>query len=176
MTGIISVLQQALDNDVIIVMDADDTHDVQDISSMIDLVNAGADIAIASRFVSGGDDSTAPMFRRMLSRGASLVFKTVLPVKEIEDFTSGYRAYRVELLRRAVRHWGERLIEEQGFACMVELLLKLRYLHPVIYETPLVLRYDRKQSKSKLKLARTMAQYLRLALRDRLSPEPLRAI
>ena len=45
---------------------------------------------------------------------------------------------------------------------MVELLLKLRYLDPVIYETPLVLRYDRKQSKSKLKLAKTMIKYLSL--------------
>jgi dolichol-phosphate mannosyltransferase len=157
-------------------MDADDTHDVESLDSMIDLVNAGADIAVASRFVSGGDDSTAPLFRRILSRGAALVFKTILPVKDVEDFTSGYRAYRVELLRRAVRHWGERLIEEQGFACMVELLLKLRHLNPVVYETPLVLRYDRKQGKSKLKLVKTMIQYFKLALRDRLSTKPLRDI
>lgn len=176
MTGIISVLQKASDNDVIVVMDADDTHDVEGLDSMIDLVNAGADIAVASRFVSGGDDSTAPLFRRILSRGAALVFKTILPVKDVEDFTSGYRAYRVELLRRAVRHWGERLIEEQGFACMVELLLKLRHLNPVVYETPLVLRYDRKQGKSKLKLVKTMIQYFKLALRDRLSTKPLRDI
>jgi dolichol-phosphate mannosyltransferase len=176
MSGIMAALHKASDSDVIVVMDADDTHDVGVIDSMIDLINAGGDIAVASRFTPGGDDRTAPLFRRMLSRGAALVFKTILPVEEIEDFTSGYRAYRAALLRRAVRHWGERLIEEQGFACMVELLLKLRYLHPVIFETPLVLRYDRKQGKSKLKLAKTMIQYFKLAVRDRLSPEPLRDI
>jgi dolichol-phosphate mannosyltransferase len=176
MTGIMAALQKASNDDAVVVMDADDTHDVTVIESMIDLINAGGDIAVASRFSPGGDDSTAPLFRRILSRGAAVVFKTILPVKEIEDFTSGYRAYRAGLLRRAVRHWGERLIEEQGFACMVELLLKLRYLHPVIYETPLVLRYDRKQGKSKLKLVKTMVQYFKLALRDRLSPKPLRDI
>ena len=63
---------------------------------------------------------------------------------------------------------------ERGFACMVELLLKLRYCRPVIAEVPMVLRYDRKQTPSKLKLARTIAQYLKLALRDRLSPPPVR--
>ena len=175
-TGIIAVLQKASDNDAIIVMDADDTHDAELIHSMINQINSGADIAVASRFVPGGDDSSAPFFRRILSRGAALVFKTILPIKEVEDFTSGYRAYRVSLLKRAVRHWGERLIEEQGFACMVELLLKLRYLGPTIYEVPLFLRYDRKQGKSKLKLVRTLIQYLKLAIRDRLSPKPLRNI
>jgi dolichol-phosphate mannosyltransferase len=176
MTGLMAALQRASDDDAIVVMDADDTHDVTVIDSMIDLINAGGDIAVASRFAPGGDDRTAPLFRRILSRGAAVVFKTILPVKEIEDFTSGYRAYRAGLLRRAVRHWGERLIEEQGFACMVELLLKLRYLEPFVYETPLVLRYDRKQGKSKLKLAKTMIQYFKLAIRDRLSPKPLRDI
>jgi dolichol-phosphate mannosyltransferase len=176
MTGIMAALQKASDDDAIVVMDADDTHDVAVIDSMIDLIGAGGDIAVASRFVPGGDDSTAPVFRRILSRGAAVVFKAILPVTQIEDFTSGYRAYRAGLLRRAMRHWGERLIEEQGFACMVELLLKLRYLNPVVYETPLVLHYDRKQGKSKLKLLRTMVQYFKLALRDRLSPKPFRDI
>ncbi|MDQ3404676.1 MAG: dolichol-phosphate mannosyltransferase, partial [Actinomycetota bacterium] len=73
-------------------------------------------------------------------------------------------------------HWGERLIEEQGFACMVELLLKLRHCEPVITEIPLHLRYDRKQGASKLRLRRTIAQYLKLLVRDRLAPAPYRTL
>lgn len=171
-TGIKEALYEATDNDVIIVMDADDTHDVTLLNPMIEKIERGADIVIASRFVEGGDDSSAPLFRRLLSRGAVVVFTSLLPLKGIHDFTSGYRAYYVPVLNQASTHWGERLIEEQGFACMVELLMKLRYWSPVIDEVPLNLRYDRKIGASKLKLARTIFQYLKLGLRDYMAPAP----
>jgi dolichol-phosphate mannosyltransferase len=174
MSGILSVLEFATDDDVVIVMDADDTHDVNLIIPMIKDIESGADIVIASRFVLGGDQTTAPLFRRLLSRGAAFTFRTIFPINNVTDFTTGYRAYKVSLLSRARRRWGERLIEEQGFACMVELLLKLRYYNPVIQELPLVLRYDRKRGRSKLKLTKTLLQYLKLALRDLNSPAPLR--
>jgi dolichol-phosphate mannosyltransferase len=131
---------------------------------------------ICSRFVDGGDDTTAPFGRRMLSRGAGALFRHTLDVDGVRDFTSGFRAYRATLLRRAAEHWGERLVEEQGFACMVELLLKLRHCDPVISEVPLPLRYDRKKSVSKLRLRRTMGQYAKLLVRDRLSPAPFRKL
>ena len=101
-----------------------------------------------------------------------MIFKAIFPVKNVNDFTCGYRAYRVSLLKEAREHFGERLVEEQGFACMMELLLKLRHWKPRIKEVPMTLRYDRKESASKLKLFRTLRQYLMLALRDRLSPAP----
>ncbi len=173
-TGIREVLKVANDEDIIVIMDADDTHDVTLLTPMIEKIENGADIVIASRFVKGGDDSSAPPFRRLLSRGASFVFKTLLPLGDIQDFTSGYRAYRVNMLRRISSHWGERLVEENGFACMVELLLKLRHWSPKITEIPMKLRYDRKLGASKLKLFRTIFQYIKLALRDRLAPPPRR--
>lgn len=173
-TGIKEALSQASHNDILIIMDADDTHDVDLLDNMINKIEDGADIVIASRFVDGGDDSSAPVFRRFLSRGASFIFKTFLPLNDINDFTSGYRAYRVSILKRASVHWGETLIMEQGFACMVELLLKLRHWSPKIDEIPFYLRYDRKMGASKLKLFKTLVQYLKLAIRDRVSPAPRR--
>lgn len=175
-SGLREVVDVAGGNDIAVVMDADDTHDVELVAVMLDKIDHGADLVVGSRFVDGGDDRTAPAFRRMLSRGAALTFSTVLPVRGIRDFTSGYRAYRTDLLTRAIDHWGERIIEERGFACMVELLLKLRYCQPMVAEVPLVLRYDRKQGASKLKIIRTIFQYLRLAFRDRLSPPPYREL
>lgn len=176
-SGLRAVLEAAsLEDDLVVVMDADDTHDPALIPLLRAEIAAGADVAICSRFVGGGDDTTAPFRRRMLSRGAAVVFGHTLAVGEVRDFTSGFRAYRASLLDRAARHWGERLIEEQGFACMVELLLKLRHCRPVITEIPLMLRYDRKQSPSKLRLARTVGQYVALLARDRLAPAPYRAL
>jgi dolichol-phosphate mannosyltransferase len=173
-TGIKEALSQAGIHDIIIIMDADDTHDVTLMDLMISKIENGADIVIASRFVSGGNDESAPPFRRLLSRGASVVFKTLLPLNKINDFTSGFRAYRVSLLNKASIHWGETLILEQGFACMVELLLKLRHWNPTIEEIPFFLRYDRKMGASKLKLFKTLLQYLKLGIRDRVSPAPRR--
>ncbi len=172
LTGVQRTVSNAEDQDVIVAMDADDTHDVNLIAEMYERIANGADIAIASRFVEGGSDTTAPPFRRLLSRGASVVFRTVFPLDRLGDFTSGYRMYRADLMHRAVKHWGERLIEEDGFACMVELLLKLRHWKPVMSEVPMVLRYDRKLSASKLRLMRTLRQYLKLALRDAVTPAP----
>jgi dolichol-phosphate mannosyltransferase len=175
-TGLKAALSDAAEDDFIVVMDADDTHDPALITKLGNEILTGADVVICSRFVDGGDDRTAPLFRRMLSRGAAVLFRRVLGLVDVHDFTSGFRAYRVSLLTRASTHWGERLVEERGFACMVELLLKLRHCHPVIAEVPLELRYDRKQGPSKLKLRRTVVQYVRLLVRDRLTPAPYREL
>ncbi|SEQ80547.1 dolichol-phosphate mannosyltransferase [Lentzea xinjiangensis] len=175
-TGLRAVLAEASPDDVAIVMDADDTHDPGVFPALLEQIAAGADVVICSRFVEGGDDSTAPRWRRLLSRGAAVVFGRVLRVAGVQDFTSGFRAYRVSLLRRAAAHWGERLVEERGFACMVELLMKLRHCAPVVREVPLRLRYDRKPGPSKLRLGRTLAQYLLLLMRDRLAPVPFRKL
>ncbi|MFD4675662.1 glycosyltransferase [Lentzea sp. NPDC058450] len=175
-SGLRAVLAEAEPDDVLIVMDADDTHDPGVFPAMLAEIKAGADVVICSRFVSGGDDSTAPQWRRLLSRGARVVFGKVLHFDGVRDFTSGFRAYRVSLLSRATAHYGERLVEERGFACMVELLLKLRHCGPIVSEIPLHLRYDRKPGASKLRLGRTLKQYLLLLTRDRLAPVPFRKL
>ncbi|KUI23816.1 dolichol-phosphate mannosyltransferase [Mycobacterium sp. IS-1742] len=175
-TGLRSVLAVASDDDVLVVMDADDTHDPMLVGALVREIDNGADIAICSRFTDGGDDTTAPPLRRVMSRGAAHMFRVVAKVDGVRDFTSGYRAYRVSLLRRAAGHWGERLVVEQGFACMVELLLKLRHCNPRIAEVPLVLQYDRKQGASKLKLARTLKQYFKLLVRESFTPAPYRQV
>ena len=131
-SGLRAVLDAAGDDDVVVVMDADDTHDPRWSRRCGARSTDGADVAICSRFVAGGDDSTAPgVPAAALPRRRGAVPAALLRLDGVHDFTSGFRAYRVSLLARAARHWGERLIEEQGFACMVELLLKLRHCRPV---------------------------------------------
>jgi dolichol-phosphate mannosyltransferase len=171
-SGLWAALKAAGPDDIVVVMDADDTHDPGQLAELRAQIAAGADIVICSRFVDGGDDTTAPSGRRLLSRGAAALFHRTLKMDGVRDFTGGYRAYRASLLDRAVRHWGERLIEEEGFAYTVELLLKLRHCRPVIREVPLLLRYDRKPGASKLRLCRTVGQYAKLLVRDRLTPAP----
>ena len=64
-TGLSQILKVADDKDIVVVMDADDSHDTAIIKDLVDEIIDGADVAIASRFVKGGDDKSAPFFRRI---------------------------------------------------------------------------------------------------------------
>lgn len=152
--------------DVIVTLDADDSHGPELILSMIERLNEGNDLVIASRFAAGGREIGVPIFRRLLSRAAAIVGRVVFRVPGVRDYTSGYRAYRSSLLARLVRPAeGPGLPRETGFAAGLELLLGAAALRAPIAEVPLVLRYDRKQSESRLRLRHALPRYLRLMLR-----------
>ena len=172
-TGIMAALARAEDSDLIGTMDADDTHDPALFVAMWDRLEAErADLVIASRYAPGGKEIGLTPLRRVLSRGASTLLTLVTPVRGARDYTCGFRLYRASLLRRAAAAWGERLIEEAGFTCMAELLLKLGRGGARVAESPLVLRYDRKEGASKMKMTRTIARYFALARRIRARPVP----
>ena len=172
-SGILAALERARDEDLVATMDADDTHDPALLGAMWErLESRRADVVIASRYAPGGGEVGLTALRRVLSRGASLLLSLVTPVQGARDYTCGFRLYRAAILRRAAAAWGDRLIEEAGFTCMAELLLKLGRGGAVVTESPLVLRYDRKEGATKMKLARTIARYFALARRIRARPVP----
>lgn len=170
--AIMSGFQRALeraehDDDVVICMDADDTHDPLYVPSMLEKIAGGADLVIASRFQPGAREVGVPPFRRLLSRAAGLVFRLTLPVRGVRDYTCGYRAYRVGLLREAMDLFGDALIERSGFACTDEVLVKLSCLTDRIVEIPFILRYDLKRGESQLPLVETILATLKLIARGR---------
>jgi len=172
-TGLLAALARAGEDDLIGTMDADDTHDPALFVPMWDRLEADrADVVIASRYAPGGQEIGLSPLRRVLSRGASLLLSITAPVRGARDYTCGFRLYRATLLRKAAQVWGERLIEEAGFTCMAELLLKLGRGGAKVSESPLVLRYDRKEGASKMKMTRTIARYAALVRRIRARPAP----
>jgi len=172
-TGLLAALAPSGADDVIGTMDADDTHDPALFVPMWDRLEAErADVVIASRYAPGGQEIGLSPLRRVLSRGASLLLTVTAPVRGARDYTCGFRLYRAALLRKAAQVWGERLIEEAGFTCMAELLLKLGRGGARVTESPLVLRYDRKEGASKMKMMRTIARYAELVRRIRARPMP----
>jgi dolichol-phosphate mannosyltransferase len=158
---------QADDDDVLVVMDCDDTHDPAQIGDMLDKLAAGADAAIGSRYVRGATVRGVPAFRRLTALGAAGLFKSVHPVRGVWDYTCGYRAYRVAVLKQAAAKYGDALIAERGFACMVELLLKLNALGVRFAEIPLRLRYDLKPTATKMGVGSNMRRLLLLLVRWR---------
>lgn len=88
----------ALDNgaDYIIEMDADFSHDPKYIPDFLDAVK-NYDVVIGSRFVKGGKDLNRGLFRKIVTKFASIYVRCVLGIN-IKDCSSGYRCFRREVL------------------------------------------------------------------------------
>jgi dolichol-phosphate mannosyltransferase len=80
-------------------MDADGSHAPEQLSRLLDAVDAGADLVIGSRYVSGGTVRNWPKRRMVLSKTANTYSRVLLGV-DIHDITAGYRAYRREVLEK----------------------------------------------------------------------------
>ncbi len=166
-TGLGAALARCGPNDVIVTMDCDDTHPPRLIPLMLDVINEGRDVVIASRFQPGAKITGVPKSRMVYSIGAKWMFQTLFPIQGVRDYTCGYRAYRADAIHQAAEMYGDRLITETGFSCMADLLLKLRRLPLEMSEIPLELRYDRRGGGSKMRVIRTIRQTLFLMLRRR---------
>lgn len=84
---------------VLVEMDADGSHAPEELARLLDAVDAGADLAIGSRYVSGGTVRNWPVRRLVLSKTANTYSRLLLGVG-IHDITAGYRAYRREVLEK----------------------------------------------------------------------------
>jgi dolichol-phosphate mannosyltransferase len=150
-------------------MDADNTHTPGLIFRMVQAVSEGNDVVIASRYRYGARVRGLSASRRLLSLGSSWLFGVVFPIGGVRDYMCGFRGYRARLRRRAFRELGpDRIISERGFACMVDILLKIREFDPIVTEVPLILRYDQKKGASKMRVGRTVRETLHLMVRRRL--------
>ena len=158
-SGLGKVQKISKPEDIIITMDADNTHPPDLIPRMIASINEGHNLVIASRFVKGAREFGLRAYRKLLSRGASLLLRTLFPTKNVKDYTCGYRAYKAELIQKAFADHGDSLIREKGFNSIVEILLKLRRQKLIACEVPLLLHYDRKKGPSKMPIVKTILRY-----------------
>lgn len=165
--GLDAAAELAGENDIIVTMDADDTHTPGLILRMVRMITEGHDVVIASRYQPGSRIRGVSLLRRIVSYWGSLLFRIVLPINGVKDFTCGFRAYRGGVIKRAIAEYGDAFIDQEGFQCMVDILLKLRKWNLLFGEVPLVLRYDFKEGESKMNMGRTMRRTLALIARRR---------
>jgi len=168
-TGLLYAVNIADKKDIIITMDADNTHNPGLIIHMLMLVEEGYDVVIASRYSPGSRVIGLSLSRKIYSLVASWIFRILFPIAGVKDYTCGYRAYRVGILKEAFERWGDNFINAPGFSCMVDILLKLRKLNIIMTEAPLVLRYDLKPGKSKMDVTKTIKETLKLIWKRRLN-------
>lgn len=162
-TGLAYALDHLADSDVLVAMDADNTHDPELIGPMLSAL-AGRDVVIASRFAPGGAEVGLAPHRKLLSRGACWLMRATCPVPGVKDYSCGYRAYRVGALRRMSGAFPQ-LVASANFDCMAQILLQLATTGARCHEVGLVLRYDLKGGASKMRVWRTVKGYFRLIRR-----------
>lgn len=153
------------DDDVLVTLDADNTHNPATIPGMVAMLkNENLDIVIASRFIKGAKVMGTPLTRKIYSKGAMYFCKSAFHIKYVRDYSCGFRAYRIGFLKKLCSVYGSRPLGSNGFECMVELLAKAGRLGVAVREYPFTLEYQNKQGKSKMNVKRTVMGYFRLAL------------
>lgn len=157
------IAEKAGESDIVVTKEADNTSDLGVLSKMLEKINSGYDLALASCYMAGGGVEGTNIYRKILSSGANMLLRIISPpaLRGIHTYSSFYRAYRASLIKRACDFYGDELIEEKGFTCMIEMLVKLARLNIKIAEVPMVLRGDLRKGRSKMKTGKTIAAYLR---------------
>ena len=149
--------------DIIVRMDCDDTHDPGVVVAMLKrLALDDVDVVIGSRFQPGGGQSGVNAYRAMISRAANLFMKVFFPMRGVNDYSSGFRAYRARIIQRAIAVYGNNFIQLKGlgFTGTLEKLVKLSLLGARFDEVAMMLRYDLKQSSSKMVSSVTTLGYV----------------
>ncbi len=85
--------------DVIGEMDADGSHQPEQLHRLLGALADGADLVIGSRWVPGGSVVNWPVGRMLLSRGGNLYVRLLLGI-DVRDATAGFRLFRRATLEK----------------------------------------------------------------------------
>lgn len=134
--------------DVVVEMDADGSHQPEQLSALLEALDAGrgegVELVIGSRWVPGGRVENWPRHRELLSRGGNTYTRlaTGLPLR---DATAGFRAYRATVLRRIPLDE----VASQGYCFQVDMAVRAVGAGSRVREVPI--RFvERTQGRSKM--------------------------
>lgn len=158
--------EMSKDDDILIRMDCDDTHEPEFIPGLLQKIDEGYDVVIASRFVEGGGQEGLGSYRATISKLANLFMKFFFPIPGLKEYSSGFRAYKASAIKHAINTFGNDFIQLKGlgFTVTLEKVVKLKILGAKFGEAPFILRYQQKRSDSKMVSSITTFGYMTLAL------------
>ena len=146
------------DSDLILEMDCDFSHDPADVPRLIAACEAGADLALGSRYVPGGGTRNWGLLRRAISWGGSFYARLVLGVR-VRDLTGGFKCFR----RRVLETLDLDAIESKGYAFQIETTYRVLRRGFEVVEVPIVF-VDRVEGTSKMRGAIVLEAMLRVPL------------
>ncbi len=145
-TAYITGFRWALERDYqyIFEMDADFSHNPDDLLKLQNACENGADMAIGSRYISGVNVVNWPMGRVLMSYFASKYVRCVTGMK-ITDTTAGFKCYR----RKVLESIDLEKIKFKGYAFQIEMKFTAWKMGFKIVEIPIIFT-ERKEGSSKM--------------------------
>jgi len=156
----LDVISNSADEDLIISLDADNTHNPEQLQEMLEHFEENfLDFLIASRFCNTSIMDKFPLHRQFISKFTSILLQNIFAVKKIsgeklQDYTSGYRIYKADKLKKLFATSGNNFITEPEFTYTCELAIKMARLNLRIDELAISYDYGKKIGKSKLRIFR----------------------
>ncbi|WP_396195252.1 polyprenol monophosphomannose synthase [Flavobacterium sp.] len=125
-------------------MDADFSHNPNDLEKLYEACQKGSDLAIGSRYVTGVNVVNWPLSRVLLSYFASVYVRLITGMK-IMDATAGFICYRREVLEKINLD----AIKFIGYAFQIEMKYRAFAKNFKIVEVPVIFT-DRTKGQSKM--------------------------
>ena len=140
---------QSAKGETIVVMDSDFSHPPQIIPKLIESIKKyQCDIAVASRYIKGGNIQGWSLKRKLMSKFATLIAKRGLGI-DTKDPMSGFFAFKKNIIK-------ELNIDAIGYKLLLEILVKTKGVN--IKEVPYTFQ-DRELGSSKLDMKTILDYY-----------------
>lgn len=128
----------------LVTMDADFSHEPDNVSDLLDALEDGADMALGSRYTDGVRVLNWEVSRLLLSISANRYVQVLLRLP-YADCTSGFRSYRSEVLQTILKS----RVNSRGYSFLVETLFWAHRKKYAIREVPIVY-LERRRGQSKM--------------------------
>jgi dolichol-phosphate mannosyltransferase len=139
----------------VVTMDADYSHQPEDMQRLVANMQGGCGLAIGSRYCHGGKIAGWSFGRKVISRGANFLARSMLKM-QLQDCTSGFRCYSTRFLREAID-----CLHSHTYEIQIETIKQAHLKGFKAAEVPIAF-VNRKRGKSKLSLVeiRSFVSYL----------------
>jgi dolichol-phosphate mannosyltransferase len=139
-------------------MDCDFSHDPAALPDLVAPLRSGVDLSVGSRYVPGGEIPNWSLSRRLISRGGNIYADTLLGLG-IKDSTSGFRAYRAEILRKIDLG----AVKAEGYGFQIEMVHQVINQGGKVAEVPICF-VDRVEGESKMSTSIVVEAFLLVTL------------
>ena len=131
----------------IVTMDADGSHQVTDLSTLVTALNSATPtklVILGTRWIPGGGTVNWPFFRIILSKAGTRYAKSALGI-DLKDLTGGFRIYSSELLSSL--NLDE--MHTAGYCFQIEMIISARVAGATFLEVPITF-VERREGESKM--------------------------
>jgi len=157
-------LNLANSSDILITMEADNTSCVKILEQMIGELSK-YDVVLASCYLKDGAIINTNLSRRIISACANFLMRFVFPeLRKISTVSSFYRSFRYDIIATYWDFYKDQRLTEDSFACVIEMLIKLKRMNASIIEVPMVLDTGNRAGISKMPKFKTFLGYLNVII------------